>query len=231
MSTETVAVILIRTHGEAENAVRELQRSGFDMKNLSIAGKDHRVGDAVAGCYDTGDLVGVWGEQGAFWAGLWGILFGYAFFVIPGMGPIVVAGPLVSAIVEGLQSAVVVGESSALHASLCSVGPPEQDGLKRGPVRKTEKYVVVLHGSDEELARAREILSSIVGRLQGDVVFGGLSPIGTGLHSMGVPRGDILRYETAIKSRRLVVVLHGSTSELAKGRRLLTNMGHEVQVH
>jgi hypothetical protein len=31
--------------------------------------------------------------MGAFWGGLWGLLFGAAFFAIPGIGPVVIAGP------------------------------------------------------------------------------------------------------------------------------------------
>jgi len=34
-----------------------------------------------------------WGKMGAFWGGFWGLLFGSAFFAIPGVGPVLVAGP------------------------------------------------------------------------------------------------------------------------------------------
>jgi hypothetical protein len=50
-----------------------------------------------------------WGKLGAFWGGFWGLLFGSAMFAIPGIGPILVAGPLVAWIVAGLEGAVVVG--------------------------------------------------------------------------------------------------------------------------
>jgi len=33
--------------------------------------------------------------MGAFWGGFWGLLFGSAAFAIPGLGPILLAGPLV----------------------------------------------------------------------------------------------------------------------------------------
>jgi hypothetical protein len=32
------------THSQAEEAVKELQRSGFDMKKMSIVGKDKNIG-------------------------------------------------------------------------------------------------------------------------------------------------------------------------------------------
>ena len=43
-----------------------------------------------------GDRMKYWGKLGTFWGGLWGLLFGAAFFAIPGIGPVLVAGPLVS---------------------------------------------------------------------------------------------------------------------------------------
>jgi len=103
MSTGNVGIAIFNTHGEAENAVKELQKSGFDMKKLSIVGKDYHTEEHVVAYYNTGDRMKYWGKLGAFWGGLWGILFGAAVFWIPGIGPLVVAGPLVSAIVGGLE--------------------------------------------------------------------------------------------------------------------------------
>ena len=102
MSNENSAVAIFNNHEEAEKAVKELQKSGFDMKRLSIVGKDYHTEEHVTGYYHAGDRMKYWGKMGAFWGGLWGILFGAAFFWVPGIGPLVVAGPLVAAIVGGL---------------------------------------------------------------------------------------------------------------------------------
>lgn len=97
------------THEEAEEAVRELERSGFDMQKLSIVGKDYQTEEDVVGYYTTGDRMKSWGKTGAFWGGIWGLLFGSAFFFIPGIGPLLAAGPLVGWIIDALEGAVVVG--------------------------------------------------------------------------------------------------------------------------
>ena len=74
---ETNSVVAIYdTHSQAEEAVKELQRSGFDMKKLSIVGKDYHTDEQVVGYYNTGDRMKYWGKMGAFWGGLWGMLFG-----------------------------------------------------------------------------------------------------------------------------------------------------------
>jgi hypothetical protein len=160
MSKGNVAVAIFNTHGEAENAVKELQKSGFDMKKLSIVGKDYHTEEQVVGYYHTGDRMKYWGKMGAFWGGIWGILFGAAFFWIPGIGPLVVAGPLVSAIVGGLEGAVAVGGITALGAGLYSLGIPKDSIINYESSIKADKFLLVVHGSGDELAKAKDILKS-----------------------------------------------------------------------
>ena len=93
MAATNSAVAVFHTHAKAEEAVRELQRSGFDMKKLSIVGKDYHTGEHVVGYYNTGDRMMYWGKVGALWGGFWSLLFGSAFFAIPGLGPVLVRGP------------------------------------------------------------------------------------------------------------------------------------------
>ena len=96
MSNLDSVVAVFHTHPEAEQAVKELQRAGVDMHTLSIAAKDVHTDEQVVGYYNAGDRMKRWGKIGAFWGGFWGLLFGSAFFAIPGIGPILVAGPLVA---------------------------------------------------------------------------------------------------------------------------------------
>ena len=111
---DTNAVIAVYdNHSAAEEAVKELQKSGFDMKKLSVVGKDYHTDEQVVGYYNAGDRMKHWGKWGAFWGGFWGLLFGAAFFWVPAIGPVLVAGPLAASIVAGLENAVVVGGSSA----------------------------------------------------------------------------------------------------------------------
>ena len=105
MSNKNSVVGIYNSHTEAEAAVKELQKSGFDMKKLSVVGKDYHTEENVVGFYNTGDRMKFWGKLGAFWGGLWGILFGSAFFVIPGVGQLVVLGPLVMMIVGAMEGA------------------------------------------------------------------------------------------------------------------------------
>jgi len=153
-------VAVFNTHDQAEQAIKELQKSGFDMKKLSIVGKDYHAEEDVIGYYNTGDRVKYWGKLGAFWGGLWGLLFGSAFFFIPGMGPVLVAGPLISAIVGGLEGAVITGGLTALGAALYSLGIPKDSVLKYETALKSDKFLLLAHGSAAEVNHAKEILDS-----------------------------------------------------------------------
>jgi len=159
MTKNNSVVAIYPSHTAAEAAIKELQQSGFDMKKLSIVGRDYHTDQHVVGYYNTGDRMKYWGKMGAFWGGLWGFLFGSAFFFIPGIGPLVVAGPLVSWIVGALEGAVVVGGLSALGAGLYSLGIPKDSILQYETALKTDKFLLIAHGSADEITRAKEILS------------------------------------------------------------------------
>jgi uncharacterized membrane protein len=158
MSEKNSIVAIFASHNDAENAVRELQKSGFDMKKLSIVGKDYHTDEHVVGYYNTGDRMMYWGKLGAFWGGLWGMLFGSAFFFVPGVGPLVVAGPLVTWIVGALEGAAVMGGLSALGAALVSIGIPKNSVLQYEASLKSGKFLLILHGTPEEVHRAKDRL-------------------------------------------------------------------------
>jgi hypothetical protein len=153
----TVAVY--ESHSAAEEAVRSLAKTGFDMRRLSIVGRDYQTEEGVVGYYNAGDRMKAWGRTGAFWGGLWGTLSGLALFVIPGIGPLFAAGPLVTCIVAGLEGATVVGGTSALAAGLFSIGIPNDSVLSYETQIKAGRFVVVAHGPRDEVDKARTVLT------------------------------------------------------------------------
>lgn len=157
--TRSSAVVgIFRTHQEADAAVKAIERSGFDMKKLSVVGKGYHSDEHPVGYYNTGDRMMHWGQFGAFWGGIWGLLFGSAFFWIPGIGPLLIGGPLVSTLVGGLEGAVVVGGLSALGAALYSIGIPKNSIVEYETAIDADKYLVIAHGPAEIVDEARIVL-------------------------------------------------------------------------
>ena len=151
-------VAIYKSHADAEAAVKELQTAGFDLTKLSIIGRDRHTEERVVGYYNTGDRMASWGTTGALWGGIWGLLFGSAFFVVPGFGPLLFAGPIVAWIVGALENALVVGGMSVIGAGLYSLGIPKDSILKYETALKTDKFVLVANGSVREVSHAREII-------------------------------------------------------------------------
>jgi len=158
MSHKNSVVGIYETHAHAEDALKELQRSGFDMKRLSIVGKDYHTDEHVVGYYNAGDRMKRWGEAGAFWGGFWGLLFGSAFFAIPGIGPVLVAGPLVAWIIGALEGAVLVGGVSAIGAGLYSIGIPKDSVVRYETAVKSDKFLLLAEGTAADVERARDIM-------------------------------------------------------------------------
>jgi uncharacterized membrane protein len=168
MAENNAVVGIFNSHTEAEKSIKELQKAGFDMKKLSIVGKDYHTEEHVVGYYNAGDRMKVWGKLGAFWGGFWGLLFGSALFIIPGIGPLIVFGPLVGWIVGALEGAVVVGGLSALAAALFSIGIPKDSSILYETALKSDKFLVIAHGTADEAAKAKSILET-AGAAQTDV--------------------------------------------------------------
>jgi hypothetical protein len=157
---QSSAVAVFSDHSCTENAIRALKNSGFDITKLSVLGKDFQSEDNVVGIYRAGDHLKYWGKMGAFWGDMWGLLAGSAFLIVPGIGPVVIAGPVASWIVSALEGAVCVGGMSALGAGLVSLGISKDKALKYEGSMKAGKLLLILHGTETDAIKARNTLES-----------------------------------------------------------------------
>ncbi len=160
MPEQNAVVAIYGTHTEAEDAVKALERAGIDMRTLSIVGKGTHTDEHVVGYYNTGDRMKYWGKAGAFWGSFWGLLFGSAVFAIPGIGPVLVAGPVVASIVGALEGAAVFGGLGAIGAGLYGMGIPEYSVVQYETAIKTDKFLLMVHSTALEVEKARSILES-----------------------------------------------------------------------
>ena len=158
MNTEDIAVAIYDTHEQAEESIRVLQRSGFDMRKLSVIGRDYRTEEHVVGYFNTGDRVKLFSKWGTFWGSLLGILIGSAFMVVPVLGHVVVLGPLAATLANGLEGAVLGGGMSALAGALLSIGIPRDSVLRYESALKANNFLLVVQGTAEDIARAKDVL-------------------------------------------------------------------------
>ncbi len=159
MDSKNIPFYAFDTHTEAEEAIRRLSASGFDMKKLSLVGKGYHSEEHPVGFYTMGDRVRAWGGVGAFWGGIWGLLMAPAVFFLPGFGLMAMAGPVVSAMVGALEGAVVVGGISALGGAIAQSGFSKDEVIKYETALKADKYVITVHGTAEDAQKARTVLA------------------------------------------------------------------------
>jgi len=160
MNKTDIAVAVYDTHTQAESAVKALQRAGFDMKKLSIIGRDYQIEEHVVGFLNAGDRAKFFGKLGAFWGGLMGMLFGSALLFVPVVGHVIILGPLAATIFGGLQGAVLVGGASALVGALMAIGIPRDSVLRYETALKSDKFLLIVHGDAQDIKRARELLAT-----------------------------------------------------------------------
>lgn len=159
MEKEMSSVYVYNTHADADEAIRALNRAGFDVKKLSLVGKGYHSDEHPLGFYTLGDKVKAWGGAGAFWGGIWGLLMAPAVFFLPGLGLVAMAGPLVATLVGALEGAVLVGGVSALGAALSTIGVPKDQVIRYETAIKADKFVLMVHGNADDFATVAKVLA------------------------------------------------------------------------
>lgn len=161
MNQDNAVVSVFSSHAAADEAVKELSQNGFDMTRLSIVGKGYHSEEHPVGFYTVGDRIKSWGATGAFWGGIWGLLLSPALFLVPGLGVVGLAGPIVAAVVSALEGAVLGGGVTAIGAALAELGVPKNDAVKYETALKANGFLLIVHGTPEEVEQARTILSQL----------------------------------------------------------------------
>jgi len=158
MTEGTNVVAVYPNHQAAEQAVAKLRDASFDVTKLSIVGKEYRDEAKIVGYYTTGESMKYWGLRGAFWGGIWGLLLGAGFFMIPGVGSVLVAGPFLGALLTGLESAAIVGGSSAIAVGLIHLGIPKEKAIEYENAIIADKFLLIANGTPADIDQARRVL-------------------------------------------------------------------------
>lgn len=155
------AVGTFSTRRAAEEAIQELKDSGFDMEQVSIVGRDSdgktEVVDADGNKADEGAKVGA--ASGGAVGGLTGLLVGLGALAIPGVGPIMLAGAAATALATTLAGGAIGAAAGGLLGALVGLGIPEEEAKAYEGYISAGEYLVLVDGTDAEIAHARNILS------------------------------------------------------------------------
>ncbi len=149
---------LFETRDQAVGAVDALKKAGFAADDMSILMRDSGQAADVAvdaGITDsTGDAAATGALGGGLLGGLAGLVLGAGALAIPGIGPIIAAGPIAAMLTGGALGAATGG----IIGALTEAGIPEdeathyQSGVERGGILLSVK------APDGREAEARDVL-------------------------------------------------------------------------
>jgi hypothetical protein len=146
-------------HASAEDAVRRLQKDGFPMQNLSIIGKDFQAVERPLGLVTTGTVAKEGAKVGAWTGGIFGLLVGAAFLIMPGIGAVVVAGPLAAALLGGIEGALAGAAFGGLTGTLVGLGISKDKAIRYESQIKAGKFLVTLQGDEPQIERAKSLFN------------------------------------------------------------------------
>jgi hypothetical protein len=146
-------------HASAEAAVRQLHESGFNLADLSIVGRGLQETEEPHGLVGRGEYVKAGAETGSLVGGLFGLCLGAAFLVLPGIGPVVVAGPIAAVVLGGVEGALAGIGLGGLTGALVGWDVPKARALKYETLVKGGKFLVFVRSTPEVVARAHSLLA------------------------------------------------------------------------
>ena len=162
MSKKAVFCIA-KTEMQAESIVAELKRSGFSNNDISALFPDKKGTRDFAHEKNTKAPEGATTGAGAggVLGGTLGWLVGIGALAIPGVGPLIAAGPIVAA----LAGAGAAGATGGLVGGLIGAGIPEVEAKRYAGRVREGAYLVSVHCEDSKWAKkAEEILEATGGK-------------------------------------------------------------------
>jgi uncharacterized membrane protein len=129
------------TEQEAIIAIEDLVKQGYDKQDICVIGKDLKNVNYIAD--ETGTVAEETAATGALaggtLGGLTGLLVGVGALAIPGVGPIIAAGPIASSLIGAVAGAGLGGLTGALIA----IGIPDDEAENYGKSVKEGKILVL----------------------------------------------------------------------------------------
>jgi hypothetical protein len=160
MASKNTAVFgIYRTPEDAERAVDTLMNAGYASSAISVLLPDNESTRAFAHHKDTkapeGTTAGV--TTGGVIGGALGVLAGIGALAIPGVGPLIAAGPIVA----GLAGLGVGGAVGGFVGALIGMGIPEYEAKRyEGRVKDGGTLLSVHCDTSDQVKRAKELLQS-----------------------------------------------------------------------
>src|SRR3954466_12743072 len=158
MSNKSVFGIA-KSYSQAERIVEDLQTAGFSPSEISVLMPDthgrHDMGHVKATKAPEGATTGA--TTGGGVGGVIGLLAGIGALAIPGVGPLIAAGPIMAA----LSGTAVGATTGGLVGGLIGLGIPEIEAKRYDQKLRNGNFLIAVDARDsDQVDRAKEIFKN-----------------------------------------------------------------------
>jgi hypothetical protein len=150
---------LFHSMAEAEHVANHLQQMGFDRADISVVAQESAqtywsdsTGHEYAGA--AGETTATSAGTGAAIGGGIGLLAGLVALAIPGLGPIIAAGPLASV----LAGTGIGAAAGGLIGGLTAVGIPEHEAERYSEGLRQGHILMTVHAPENRIDMANRIM-------------------------------------------------------------------------
>lgn len=149
---------MFETRAEAEDAIHRLQAAGFSRDAIGVAMRDTSESSDLATATGSNDLSAEGATAGLVSGAAVGALVGIALVgstvLLPGIGTVLIGGPIAA----GLTGAGIGAASGGLIGGLVGAGIPEDEAGEYQTRIERGHILVTVQAGDAEVATARRIL-------------------------------------------------------------------------
>ena len=157
--SKTSVICIAKTESQAINIVNRLKAANFSNNDISVLFPDKHGTKDFAHEQHTkapeGATMG--GVAGGVLGGALGWLAGIGALAVPGVGPLIAAGPIMAA----LGGAAIGGAVGGIAGALVGMGIPEYEAKRYEGKIKDGNVLISVHTADSaEVKRAKEIFEN-----------------------------------------------------------------------
>ncbi|MGI8587493.1 MAG: DUF2382 domain-containing protein [Chloroflexia bacterium] len=227
MQRETV-VGVFNDQARAERAIEDLKAAGYSPADIGILMQNKEGAADLAASTGTkaGEGAATGATAGGLLGALGGLLVGLGALAIPGIGPVLAAGPLAAAlgtVVGGTATGAILGAGvGALAGALVGLGIPEDEAKVYEDRFRQGRILVTVKSGADRYVEAQQILRN-AGAEQIDFANAGARTANAQMMNQGQTRGQTQTqgqtYTQAEGSDRMRVPVVEETLNVQKGMR------------
>ncbi|VAW97739.1 hypothetical protein MNBD_GAMMA21-2946 [hydrothermal vent metagenome] len=156
--TSNCCIVVYSETDVVEQAIDELQVTGYNFRQLSVMGGGHDMKTCLPGLYRTEGNVCLLGPQADFWNTLCDHFNGIAYYWDHDFGSLMLAGQMIDLLTHEMPNVDIVDGFSLFGSTLFMLGVPRDSIKEYESAIKAEKTLLLFHGDSKDVEHICDVL-------------------------------------------------------------------------